>query len=476
MFRATIVLLIIVLPLLSASLLPYEQGYAAAIFFSTVVLWFTELIPLPATALLVPVLIALLGQAPAAEVFAPFGSDILFLFIGCFLLAESMQKHGWDRRMAYFLLSSPIGEKSAATIIAALAIMAWTLSMWISNTATCIMLTAVGVGIINIYKHRLQGEVEQRNFSTRLLLAIAFGATMGGLATPVGTPPNLLALQFLRNAGIELTFFDWMMVGLPVSLVMIVVLLLVLHLLFPVKLHSAESSGVRSYFKDSLSALGPVKREELQVAGVFAVAVILWVIPGALKDFAPEWHNIHEFFKPFSLSVVAVLAALVLFILPGKSGQPNLDWKDAKKIEWGTILLFGGGLVLGELLSSSGLATSIGAAVFSEGMGIFLMIFTVVICSVFLSEFASNTASASIIIPILLGTLASIGVGESGVTLFVLAAAFGASFGFMLPVSTPPNAIVYGTGQIRLKDMVRAGIIFDLIGAAVITTWVWILL
>lgn len=452
----------------------YEHAPVAAIFTSIILLWFTEALPLAVTGLLVPVLISLYGLVPAKDAFLPFGSDILFLFIGCFFLARAMQKHGWDKRMAFWILSKGVGDRSPEMLIAVIAGIGWLLSMWVSNTATCAILVPICLGIISVYQNDFASPQVKHNFTTRILLACAFASTMGGLATPIGTPPNLLAIELLRQSGIEVSFLQWMKIGIPVSILMLVSLLLILRWMFPIP--RFEREGISSYFKEQLASLGPVKWEELQIAVVFTLMVLGWTVPSVLLSTWPESEWMSNLVESLSLSVVGIGASLLLFILPGRGGGANLRWKEATEIDWGTILLFGGGISLGSLLSSSGFAAAIGTAFFSAEFSLLLVIAIGTFVSILLSEFASNTASASILIPILLGSVAALGVTEEGAVLLVMASAFGASFGFMLPVSTPPNAIVYGTGVLDLRDMVRAGICFDLLGFSIITCWIFFLM
>lgn len=465
---------ILVVPAVVAAFSGYEHASVVAVFVSIVSLWFTEALPLAVTGLLVPILIALYSLMPAKEAFASFGSDILFLFIGCFLLARAMQKHGWDKRMAYWVLSSRIASQSSEMLLLVVSLIAWILSMWVSNTATCAMLAPICLGIISVFVPRFKTERDAHHFATRILLSCAFGSTMGGLATPVGTPPNLLAIEFLRDAGMNVSFVQWMFIGLPVSLAMLGALHLLLRLLFPIG--DFETSGLRDYFTDKLSELGPLKREEIQVAGVFSLAVLLWVLPGVATNIFGEEAYLVELLKPFSLSVVGIGAALLLFFLPDCDGEPNLNWGDAKHIEWGTVLLFGGGISLGNLLNSSGLAGEVGAMLFSSEFSPLLLVALAAVTSLLMSEFASNTAAASVVYPILLGSVSGLGLPSGSVPLLLMASSFGASFGFMLPVSTPPNAIVYGTGKLKLKDMIKAGVCFDFIGFLIITAWISVLL
>ena len=456
---------ILLVPLLVLESLGVENGRVIALFLSIVTLWLTELLPLAVTGLLVPILLALYGIFPAKEAFSSFGKDILFLFIGCFFLALAMRKHGWDKRMAFWILSSRLGGGSPAGLITLIGAICFVLSMWVSNTATAAMMTPICLGIAATLEERFETQQQRHAFTTRALLTTAFASSIGGLATPVGTPPNLIAIQFLKENGIEITFLEWMGVGLPIALGMFGILIVIMHFRF--RLGELDLGAVRQHFGKELEALGSIKREEIQVAAVFALAVFLWILPGFWKLISPESPWLDLVSSRLSMSVVGITASLLLFVLPSKDST-NLVWGDAREIDWGTVLLFGGGLTLGKMLDETGLAATLGNLAFNPAWGLFALVAAAVIFGVLMSEFASNTASAAIVIPVLMVVLADPGFQGVSVTLVVMACAFGASYGFMLPVSTPPNAIVYGTGKLQVRDMFRTGILFDLSGAALI--------
>ena len=336
--------------------------------------------------------------------------------------------------------------------------------MWISNTATCAFMAPICLGIGETLKSSFDSEKEYKDFSKSLLFIAAFASSIGGMATPVGSPPNLLAMEFLAQKGLEITFLKWMLYGLPVSLVMLFFLNILLNILYPsVKM---DLGKLESFCKKELSKMGKIKINELQVFFCFTLALMLWLLPGVFK-MIPSMEPYALFMKNhLPMGVVALLSSLILFFLPIKEKR-NLNWDLVKDIDWGTILLFGGGLTLGILLNKSGMAKLLGEQIFNQALGSYFLLGALAIfLGIIMSEFSSNTASASIIIPILIGGISSL---EGPQTLsLVIACAFGASFGFMLPVSTPPNAIIYGTGKLSMKDMIRAGILFDLLGFLVI--------
>ncbi|MEZ4754114.1 MAG: DASS family sodium-coupled anion symporter [Bdellovibrionota bacterium] len=450
-----------------------SQASALSIFTTIIILWFTELLPLPVTGLLVPVLATLYGILPTADAFKEFGNPILFLFIGAFLLAQALHKYKWDQRMAYFILASKVGKASPATLISIIGLICWTLSMWISNTATCAMMTPLCLGIAEIYNSRFKSEKEKNNFTTRILLTCAFSSSIGGLATPIGSPPNLIAISFLSEAGIQINFFEWMLLATPVALLMFLILVVILELLFPIKI--AASNQVKEFFKDQYQALGPLTREEIQVALVFTFTVVFWILPGIVEQAGLSELYTTLRLDRLSMNLVGLIGGLSLFLLPSSSSSKdltNLTWNDAKKIDWGTLMLFGGGLTLGAVLNDSGLAKEIGSLIFSGDNSFIYLLFASTVIGVLMSEFASNTASASVVIPIVIASVA--GISENYLWFLVAAVAFGASYGFMLPVSTPPNAIVFGTGKLKIKDLIKAGIFFDIAGTISIVTYLYL--
>ncbi|RIL12077.1 MAG: hypothetical protein DCC75_01125 [Proteobacteria bacterium] len=468
--------LLILPPLLSFGLgLPHPN--ILAIFITTIGLWLTEAVPLPVTGLLVPVLASLYGVLPAAKAFDSFGSDILFLFLGCFLMGRSMEKHGFDKRLAYYLLGRLMPGSSFLAINLVMGLTSFVLSMWISNTSATAILSAVTLGILTSLDPQIPDEEVRHKVAVRLLLTCAFAASIGGLATPVGSPPNLIALKFLAQKDITISFVDWILIGLPISLVMFMAMIAILALCFP--LRKLSFPGIQEKFRSLLRDLGPMSAGEKEIAAIFAVTVILWVAPGVLNSIYPELPWVETLNSRYSMSVVGLMGGLATFFLPVRDGDllsPNLVWSETDKVEWGTLMMFGGGLTLGVLLEESGAAADLGRYLFEGGgMSGFALACLVVVASILMSEFASNTAAASILIPLILGAAIARGAGADVTTNVVLAATFGASFGFMLPVSTPPNAIVYGTGRVPASDMRKAGVFFDILGALLIIVYMLVL-
>ena len=461
-----------------------EAQSLAVILVGVVGLWVTEALPLPVTALAGVVACVVAGVAPAKEVFRPFSEPLVFLFIGSFMLAEAIRVHGLDRRLAFAVLGVPwVGERPRR-IMAAVALVSATISAFISNTATTAMMVAIAVGILAAIEDAGQepgsppagdgmppgkSALDPR-FATGLLLCVAFAASIGGLATPIGTPPNLIGLAFIRaELGIEISFLTWCAIGVPVAVVLTSVAVAVLAWLFPAGVDSLP--GVKSLVARERARLGQWSTGQVSTAIAFATTVILWTLPGLLglllgtADPGSVWMARH-----MPEGVAALVGAILLFVLPGGLGRRALTWEEAAGIDWGIILLYGGGMALGELAFSTGLAAAIGTSLTSwlptgPGAGVALVAAATLV-AVVTSEFTSNTASANMVVPVAMALAAASGGDPLPAA---LAATFAASLGFMMPVSTPCNAIVYGTGRIALKDMMRAGLLLDIAGAVVIT-------
>lgn len=457
--------------------LPMEVPEAAqrvgAIFVLMIVLWMTEAIPLAATALLGPTLVVVLGVAPARAAFAPFADPIIFLFIGSFILAEAMFVHRLDRRMAFSALASPWIGTSAFRLLIVYAGVAAGLSMWMSNTATTAMFFPLGMAVLaELGRGRTNDPAFQR-FALAMMLVTSFAASIGGMATPVGTPPNLIGKGLLlKNAGIDISFAGWMAFGVP--LVVIMLAALAVWMLVPaargVTLSASATAGVR----EQLRALGPMARGERNVVFAFGVTVALWTLPGVFTLVlgpSHEWTTTLTRLVPES--VAAILGALLLFVLPinWQARKFTLTWEEASHIDWGIILLFGGGLAMGGLADSTGLADAFGRWVVGHVPGAgtvgLTLVFTAV--AILMSEAASNTASATVVVPTAIAVAVAAGVSPLEPA---LGATFGASMGFMMPISTPPNAIVYSSGYVPIGAMMRYGIVLDIVGYVVIVVGV----
>ena len=440
----------------------------AAIFAWVVVYWVTEALPIAVTALLASVLCIMLGVAPAAAVLAPYSDPIIFLFIGSFILAAAMQETGLDRRFAFAILRYPWATRTPGVLMLTVGLVTWAISMWVSNTATTAIMLPVGLGILRSLG--AIGDSAKGRFPTGFMLMLTWSSSVA-VGLPIASPPNLIAISMIRDlAGRRLTFFDWVAVTMPLAVLMLALCWLILW----VRYGSGASAGgdVQAYVSAERERLGSWSRAEVNVAVVFAIAAILWMLPGAMAMLTSPEAPIPRFFETrLPEAVVALIAAILLFVLPTnlRRGEFTLTWRKAVRIDWGTILLFGGGLSLGKLMFETKLAAAVGAAVVkvSGAESVWALTAVAIVLGVLISEASSNTASASMIIPTVIAVAGTLGVSPIPP---VLGAALGASFGFMLPVSTPPNAIVYGSGLVPLNEMIASGIWLDVAGAILI--WV----
>lgn len=454
----------------------------AGILVFVIIYWITEAIPIPVTAVLAISLVVILEVAPAADVFSLFGNPTLFVFIGGFIIAESMRKHGLDRRFAFGVLALPGVGSSAVRVIVAFGAITALLSAFISNTATAAMMMPIGVGIVTFLagvRAAQEGvEIDPRRlrFATALMLMIAYGASVGGLLTPIGSPPNLIGRGLIEEAtGDTIPFFTWMLLAFPIVLLMFVALCVILVALNRPEARRIE--GVDEYVRLERQQLGPMGRGGRNTLIAFATAVVLWVTPGVVGLITGGEGDVYDaVVARMNEGAVAVVAASLLFLLPidFKHRQFTISWNDAARIDWGTILLFGAGITLGSLLGSTGLAERMGGAL-SDLLGVsslFGLTLLATVIAVIISETTSNTASVGVVVPIVIPLAEAAGVNP---VIPAVAAIFGASFGFMLPVSTPPNAIVYGTGMVPIMRMVRSGVVFDVVGIILIVAGVMVM-
>jgi sodium-dependent dicarboxylate transporter 2/3/5 len=430
--------------------------------------WMTEALPLPATSLLPIALFPLLGVLPITGATAPYAHKFIFLFMGGFMLALAMERWGLHKRIA--LLTLLFFGTSQRRIVAGFMVATAMLSMWVSNTATTVMMLPVATSVLAFALGDPDGEDNpgHSRLSVCLLLGIAYAASIGGLATIIGTPPNVFLVSYLRDAqGIDVSFLQWMKVGLPLSVVFLFIAWMALTLvLYP--LGASPIRGGRAMLRRELHALGRPSRGERTVLVVFVCTALAWIIRQPLSD----WQWLAERVPAITRlddSGIAIIAALALFIIPidPRRGVFTLDWKTASRLPWGVLLLFGGGLSLAEAVRSSGLDAWIGdRAVALGGTPHWVVILSITALVIFLTELTSNTATAATFLPILGG--AAVGMGIEPL-LLVVPAALAASCAFMMPVATPPNAIVFGSGRIRIHDMLRAGLWLNLIGILLIT-------
>ncbi len=462
----TLALVVLAAPLA----LPAPAHRLAAIMSLVGVLWVTEALPMPVTAMLGPLLAVLLQVAPARQALASFADPIIFLFIGSFILAEGMFVHGVDRRIAYTALSWRSVGSSAFRILAVYGGVATALSMWISNTATTAMMFPIGLSIVaHLAKIQRQQASQIRSFAVALMLITSFGASIGGMGTPVGTPPNLIGIGFLeRIEGVHIGFFRWMALGVPLVAILFGFLLVYFGLTCVRGLTVVQ--GSRDLVHEELSKLGPLSKGERNVLTAFAVTVLLWVAPGlftlvGLGDSALA----RTYATSVPEGVAAMVGALLLFLLPvsWRARRFTLTWNEAVRIDWGIVLLYGGGLALGDLAFSTGLASAAGEGIAawlpSQNLLVVTTVFTGL--AIILSEATSNTASANMIVPVAIAVAKAAGVNP---VLPAIGATLGSSMGFMMPISTAPNAIVYSSGHVPIGQMMKYGVVLDVAAFVVI--------
>jgi sodium-dependent dicarboxylate transporter 2/3/5 len=385
--------------------------------------------------------------------------------------------HGLDRRIAYSVLSHPAVGASPTRILFAFGAVTAMISAWISNTATTAMMYAIGMAILAYMSDaaRKNGRSLDPRYPAGLMMMTSFAASIGGLATPIGTPPNVIGVGFIRQlTSTELPFFSWMIIGVPVVIIMMLVLFATLR--GAAKRVAASDAGSTEMLKEERDRRGPWSTGEKSTVLAFAITVILWVTPGILALVYGDASGPYKAMTSRVPEGVAALAgASMLFLLPGNQNGKAITWREAAKIDWGIVLLYGGGFALGVLSFQTGLAETMGRGLigFLPTAGGTGLLIASTIMAVILSEVTSNTASANMIVPVVISIAMAAGVDPVEPA---LGATMGASLGFMLPVSTPCNAIVYGSGYIPLTRMMRYGIVLDIVGVVVIVTMIKLLL
>lgn len=423
--------------------------------------WITEAVQVEVTALLPIVLFPLSGGLNLTDTCAAYGHKFIFLFIGGFILAIAIEKWNLHRRIALSIINV-VGTNPHAIILGFMVSTAF-LSMWISNTATAVMMLPIGVAII---KQMGNGNENKTQFGKALMLAIAYSASIGGVATLIGTPPNIILAGVIEQTyGVELTFTTWFVVGFPLSVAMLIICWKYLTS-WAFSFEDSQITGGKTYIKEQLKGLGKIGFEEKMVLVVFVLTALLWIFRSAfLKEFIPALDD----------TMIAILAALVLFLLPSKEkGTPLLEWEDAVKLPWGILMLFGGGIAIAVAFDGSGLAAWIATQLSSlDGLSLFLLLLILVATVNFLTEITSNLATASVLLPVLAPLALAMDVHPYAV---MVACTIAASCAFMLPVATPPNAIVFGSGYLKISDMMKAGLWLNLISIILITIVIYFLL
>lgn len=437
-----------------------------AIFSWTISQWFFTRIPLFITGLLGVTTSIFLGVAPANEAFAPFSNSIIFLFLGGFLFAKALEVMRFDRKISLMLLTSKIFKGDLKKTIFGIFSLTAIFSMWVSNTATTAMMLPIILGIIKSLN------IQDEKVKSSLLLGMAYSATIGGLGTPIGSPPNMIAVGMLHDlAGIDFGFLKWFFTFIPA-----VVLYIFGLTWWMTKDINFESLKFDSEVLSKEEVSNKLNSHEKFVIILFLLTVFFWFSPSIIKLILGSEHHTSQFLsKRFSAGVVSIFFASLLFVFPLKDKIKILDLKDARSIDWPSLILFGSGLSLGGLLFKTGLANMAGDILvnsFGNGSQI-ILVFALVTFTVFMTEVASNTAAANILIPIVIASAKYINMDALPLVIAVTASC---NMAFMLPVATPPNAIIYGSGEVKIGDMMRSGLKLNIVSIFFIVTVVYLFL
>ncbi len=427
-----------------------------------IVWWISEAAPIAITALLPLVLFPFLGVLTMNEAAAPYANPVIFLFLGGFLLAMALEKHRMHERIALNLVR--LTGTSANGIILGFTIATAALSMWISNTATAIMMLPIANSVVNLIRtkpgqaiHEL--DRRERNFALGLMLSIGYAATLGGIATLIGTPPNaVLKGLYEQHYNETISFGPWMIIGVPTSLTLLAsTYLIITRVLFPSGIRRVE--GTDLLLEEKMRNLGPISVTEKRVLAVFALTSLLWIFQDLINGLTGS--------RMFNDSNIAMAGGMLMFLVPsGSDKQPFLlDWPATKDLQWGILILFGGGLCLAKGLQTTGIIQNLGEWIADRSTFDIGMLLMVIVTTVTLTEMMSNVALVQIFVPVIFGIADGLNVNA---LLLGIPVTFGASIAFMFPISTPPNAIVFSSGYIRMKDMVRAGILLNIVSIGII--------
>jgi sodium-dependent dicarboxylate transporter 2/3/5 len=434
---------------------------AAAVGLWMAIWWATEAIPVPVTAFLPIVIFEPLGIASLRDAAAPYANPIIYLFLGGFLMALAIERWNLHRRIALAILDRT--GTDGRRLIGGFMFVCAMLSMWMTNTSTTMMLLPIVLSVIGVIRENVAelSEKSRSDFQIAMLLGLAYSASIGGLATLVGTPPNALLIGYLaENYGIEISFARWMLVGIPVTIVMLPIAWFVLtRFLYPVNI--PESQAVHDHLHELREEMGPITTPERRVAVIFGLVIFSWMLRRPLTELLG--------LTGISDAGIVMTAAVLLFLLPsGNAAQPRLmSWEYAVRLPWGVLILFGGGLSLAAAVSNTGLALWLGESLAPlNAFGLAVLVVAAVTLVIFLTELTSNLATTATLLPVMAAIAVQAGLPPLMLTVPITIAA---SCAFMLPVATPPNAIVFATGQITIPQMVRAGVVLNLIGIVIVT-------
>ena len=429
-----------------------------AIAFLMIGWWITEALPMPVVALLPLVLFPLMGISSISETAAPYSNEVIFLFMGGFLIGLGIEKWGLHKRIALKIVSYT--GSSGNKILLGFILSTGFISMWLSNTATTMMMYPIAISVISVVINMHDKEHAKRNFALAMMISIAYASNFGGIATIIGTPPNVAYASYIsKKYQVDVSFFDWMLVAMPVAILLLILLFFVLVFIFPN--HIKSSIDFENMIAADLDELGPMSIPEKRVLIIFLITASLWIFRSLIN----QMH-----FVKLDDSMIAIFGAVLMFAVPAGNDQGKterlLTWHDTSKMAWGILLLFGGGIALAGALEKSGIIQMIGTALAGNAsMTVFSMIVVVAVISLFLSEVMSNVAQVIVFAPIVTVLAESMHINPF---LLGIPMTLAASCASMLPMGTPPNAIVFSSGHITIADMVKAGFIMNLISIILI--------
>lgn len=422
--------------------------------------WTTETVPLPVTALIPLLLFPLLGVFEIREAAASYAHPVIFLFMGGFMIALGLEKRNLHLRIALNLIKLT-GTHPDGIILGFMLSTAF-ISMWISNTATTVMMLPIAMSVISLLKaeETLQSARSFRRFALSLLLGIAYAANIGGAMTIIGTPPNVVSIAYVRDLlEIDLTFARWLIIGMPVGAILIgATYLLMTKLIYPSGIKNFEAS--EKLINDKIRALGAVSREEMAVTAVFVTTAVCWIIRQPLNNLIGA--------NVLNDTIIAMAGGVLMFVIPVdvKKGEYLLDWESTKRLPWGILILFGGGICLAGGLESSGLVQLIGELIAGRReINLWILVLILTSIMLFMTEIMSNVALCVIFIPVIIGITQGFGYNP---LLAVIPATLSSSYAFMMPISTPPNAIVFSSGQIKMREMMVIGVFLNILAIAIL--------
>ena len=460
---------------------PFDLNENASIVLSIAALmitwWVTEALPMPVVALFPLILFPLLDIADIKTVAVNYGDPVIFLFMGGFMLGLAIEKWNLHRRIALGIVK--ITGTSGNRIILGFILATGFISMWISNTATTMMMFPIALSVIHVMKNNIDSKVNFKHFSLALMLSIAYSSNFGGIATKIGTPPNSYFAGYYENNYSNIGFMDWISLCMPIAIILLIALYLVLtKLLFPNHIRSGEAA--RNFINEEYKSLGPLSVAEKRVMIIFMATALLWILTDPINQ-------LQDYVK-LNDTIIALLCAVALFICPSGSGKQTenligadenelqgslLEWSDTKKMAWGILLLFGGGLALAAGLENAGLIKQLGGWLSNFAGGNFMLLLMVTIMSVFISEVMSNIAQVTVFAPVVCSLAVAVGMNPLQLGIAMTLASSCAS---MMPMGTPPNAIAFASGHIKIKQMMGAGFVMNIVSIVQITLFCWFLL